>query len=94
VPRLVTSPGAAALLSEAARRSDAVGRAALPEDSGAVALAATDAWREMDGTRYSWRDGECMVFDETYVHCVENGTDMRRIILFCDIDRPLRQPMA
>jgi beta-hydroxylase len=51
-------------------------------------------WIEVDGHRYSWRDGEGVVFDETFVHCVENGTDMRRLILFCDVERPLRQPMA
>jgi beta-hydroxylase len=51
-------------------------------------------WIEVDGARYAWRDGEAVVFDETYVHCVENGTDTRRLILFCDVERPLRQPMA
>jgi beta-hydroxylase len=31
-----------------------------------------------------------VVFDETYVHRAENRTDMARIILFCDVERPLR----
>lgn len=44
----------------------------------------------VDGERYSWRDGEDVVFDETYVHWAENRTDTPRIIFFCDVERPLR----
>jgi len=44
----------------------------------------------VDGHQYSWRDGEDLVFDETYVHRFENLTDETRIILFCDVERPLR----
>jgi beta-hydroxylase len=51
-------------------------------------------WIEVDGARYSWRDGEGVVFDETFVHCVENATETPRLILFCDFERPLREPMA
>ena len=45
---------------------------------------------DVDGQRYSWRDGEGVVFDETYVHWAQNATDQDRIILFCDVERPLR----
>ncbi|HAT1637764.1 TPA: lipid A hydroxylase LpxO [Raoultella planticola] len=45
---------------------------------------------EVDGQRYSWRDGEAVIFDETYVHHVENKTEQTRIILFCDIERPMK----
>ena len=45
----------------------------------------------VDGQRYSWRDGEEVVFDETYLHWAENKTDKDRIILFCDIERPIRR---
>ena len=51
-------------------------------------------WIEVDGGRYSWRDGQAVVFDETYVHTAENATDVTRLILFCDIERPLHAPMA
>ncbi len=44
----------------------------------------------IDGQPYAWRDGEDIVFDETYIHSAENRTDITRIILFCDIERPLR----
>lgn len=43
----------------------------------------------VDGVEYSWRDGEAMVFDETYVHWARNDTDEPRIILFVDVTRPL-----
>ena len=44
---------------------------------------------EVDGERYSWRDGQGVMFDETYIHYAENGTDQNRIILLCDIERPM-----
>lgn len=44
----------------------------------------------IDGHPYAWHDGEDIVFDETYIHSAENRTDVTRIILFCDIERPLR----
>jgi beta-hydroxylase len=44
----------------------------------------------IDGEPYAWRDGEDVVFDETYIHSAENRTDVTRIILFCDVERPLR----
>ena len=53
-----------------------------------------DCWIEVDGGRYSWRDGEAVVFDETYVHTALNATDVTRLILFCDIERPLWGPAA
>ncbi|MDB5893210.1 MAG: aspartyl/Asparaginyl beta-hydroxylase family protein [Rhodoferax sp.] len=44
----------------------------------------------VDGERYSWRDGDAVLFDETYIHWVHNGTDQSRLILLCDVERPLR----
>lgn len=49
---------------------------------------------DVDGERYYWKDGEAVMFDETYVHHAENQTDQTRLILFCDIDRPLSNPIA
>lgn len=48
----------------------------------------------VDGERYSWRDGEGVIFDETYLHYAENQSDQMRIILFCDVERPLNNPLA
>ena len=44
----------------------------------------------VDGTAYSWRDGEAVMFDETFIHQAWNNTDKHRLVLFCDIERPLR----
>jgi beta-hydroxylase len=44
----------------------------------------------IDGQMYSWRDGQDIVFDETYVHSAANDTPQTRVILFCDVERPLR----
>jgi beta-hydroxylase len=43
----------------------------------------------IDGEPYSWRDGQDVLFDETFIHSAENKTDVTRIILFCDVERPL-----
>lgn len=44
---------------------------------------------EVDGQRYHWKDGEAVMFDETFIHYAENTTDHQRVILFCDVERPL-----
>lgn len=49
---------------------------------------------EVDGERHSWRDGQSIVFDETYIHWAENTTDQTRTILFCDLERPLKYGWA
>jgi beta-hydroxylase len=49
---------------------------------------------EVDGQRYSWRDGQGVVFDETYIHWAQNASEGDRIILFCDIERPMRYGWA
>jgi beta-hydroxylase len=48
----------------------------------------------VDGIPYQWREGEAVLFDETYIHRAENQTDEPRIILFCDVERPLRGRLA
>ncbi|MRX11769.1 lipid A hydroxylase LpxO [Pseudoduganella sp. FT25W] len=45
---------------------------------------------EVDGQRHSWRDGQSVIFDETYIHWAVNGSETNRVILFCDIERPMR----
>lgn len=48
----------------------------------------------VDGELYYWKDGEAVMFDETYIHRAENQTDVQRLILFCDVERPLSNPLA
>lgn len=48
-----------------------------------------DCFINIDGNSYSWRDGEAFCFDETYIHYVENNTDDYRLILMCDVERPM-----
>lgn len=43
----------------------------------------------VDGQQYVWRNGEGVIFDETFIHYAENATEQRRIVLFCDVRRPL-----
>ncbi|MCL1036102.1 aspartyl/asparaginyl beta-hydroxylase domain-containing protein [Shewanella submarina] len=44
----------------------------------------------VDGQWHTWRDGESILFDETYAHHTHNDSDAPRIILMSDIDRPLK----
>jgi beta-hydroxylase len=41
----------------------------------------------LDGTDYPWRDGEELLFDQTYLHSAINRTDIVRVILFCDVEK-------
>lgn len=43
----------------------------------------------INGEDYTWKDGEGIIFDETYLHSAYNDTDVPRIILMTDIDRPM-----
>lgn len=51
-----------------------------------------DCWIEVGGERACWQEGECMVFDDTYKHQVQNNTQGLRVVLFLDVIRPLRFP--
>lgn len=48
----------------------------------------------VDGKCYVWKDGEDVLFDETFVHSAKNASDQDRIILFCDVKRPLTNGLA
>lgn len=49
-----------------------------------------DCGLEVNGDDYKWKDGDSIIFDETYFHNAYNRTDTPRIILMTDIDRPLK----
>ncbi len=53
-----------------------------------------NCWIDVDDIRYSWRDGEAVFFDETYLHHAKNDTEVNRLILFCDVERPMRNKFA
>ncbi len=41
---------------------------------------------------YSWREGEALIFDDTFNHEVWNDTEGYRVVLFVDFARPLYPP--
>ena len=47
----------------------------------AITVAGHAAW---------WKDGEAMFFDDTFEHSVINNTEDYRIVLFLDIERPMK----
>ncbi|MFA5960308.1 MAG: aspartyl/asparaginyl beta-hydroxylase domain-containing protein [Tatlockia sp.] len=61
---------------------------------GLITPNSNDCCITVDGIAYSWQDGQAVLFDETYVHHAKNNTETDRIILFCDIARPLNNRLA
>ena len=39
------------------------------------------------GQRYDWKEGEGVLFDDTFKHAVWNKTEETRVVLFCDVFR-------
>lgn len=39
------------------------------------------------GQKYYWKEGEDVLFDDTYRHAVWNNTEGTRVVLFCDVLR-------
>lgn len=48
-----------------------------------------DCFIEVDGVRRAWFDGQDFLFDETYPHFAQNRTEHPRLILMCDVERPM-----
>lgn len=47
------------------------------------------------GTEFAhWNEGKSLLFDDTYEHEVWNDTDGMRVVLFMDVERPMRYPAA
>lgn len=41
-----------------------------------------------------WEEGKSLLFDDTYLHEAWNHTDRPRVVLFMDVVRPMRPPVA
>ena len=52
-----------------------------------------DCYILVDGQKHVWNDGKDVLFDETFIHEAHNKTDQNRIILFCDINRPMKNKL-
>lgn len=46
----------------------------------------------VDGQILPWHNGQDFVFDETYPHYARNDTAAPRLILMCDVERPMNLP--
>jgi aspartyl/asparaginyl beta-hydroxylase (cupin superfamily) len=47
-----------------------------------------DCFIAVGGVRKSWAVGECIVFDDSFIHHVENRSDRERIVLIVDVWHP------
>lgn len=41
----------------------------------------------VNGIPYNWKKGEDVLFDDTYIHSVQNNSDETRVVLFLDIKK-------
>jgi len=46
------------------------------------------------GERYFWKDGEAVLFDDTFLHDAANESDQVRVVLFLDLARKMPWPLA
>ena len=46
-----------------------------------------NCWIEVNGEKLHWLPGKDLLFDDMFMHSVENNTDEERVILFLDIKR-------
>jgi beta-hydroxylase len=44
---------------------------------------------DVDGETYHWKEGETVIFDDTFEHEAWNHSDQPRVVLFIDFERPL-----
>jgi beta-hydroxylase len=44
------------------------------------------------GQEYHWREGQDVLFDDTFLHEVWNKSSQRRVVLFCDLLRDKTLP--
>lgn len=51
-----------------------------------------DCFIEVGDELYHWRNGEVVMFDETYPHSVQNNTSDFRTVLYLDVKRPMGWP--
>jgi beta-hydroxylase len=58
---------------------------------GLIVPGGQDVCRIRVGDRiFGWQEGKCVVFDDYFEHEVWNDTDRARVVLFFDVDRPLK----
>jgi aspartyl/asparaginyl beta-hydroxylase (cupin superfamily) len=46
------------------------------------------------GEKYYWREGEAVLFDDTFLHEAANESDQVRVVLFLDVARKMIWPLA
>lgn len=53
-----------------------------------------DCRMRIENGEIHWKEGQMVVFDDTYDHEVWNDTDKTRVVLLIDVVRPFRGPLA
>lgn len=53
-----------------------------------------ECWIKINNQKINFEVGKCIVFDESFIHEVYNGTDQPRIVLYLDLFRKLPPPIS
>ena len=48
-------------------------------------------WIRVDNEVRGWSEGQCILFDDTFEHEVQNDTSEYRAVLFIDVERPMNR---
>ncbi len=62
-------------------------------NSDPVANARRDKSAIEQGEKYYWRNGEGILFDDTFLHDAMNGSDETRVVLWLDLARKMSEPL-
>ena len=61
---------------------------------GLITPNSPDCHMFVDDVQHVWTDGGDVLFDSSYIHRAVNRTDAARVVLFCDVERPMRGPVT
>jgi beta-hydroxylase len=53
-----------------------------------------DAYIIIGKIKYNWKNGEDVLFDDTFFHSVTNNSNEIRLILFCDVERKMKDDFS
>jgi beta-hydroxylase len=53
-----------------------------------------DVYIIINNIKYNWKNGEDTLFDDTFFHSVKNNSNETRLILFCDVERKMKDDFS
>lgn len=60
---------------------------------GVIVPECNSCFLNLNGKKHYWKEGEVLIFDDTFIHSAENNSQEERVVLFIDFYRPLIFPL-